>query len=62
MKIGRWQLLVSMLMVGIGAQAQWLNYPEPGVPRLKNGKVNLHAPAPRVNGKPVIDGILKSDR
>jgi hypothetical protein len=29
------------------AHAQWLNYPEPGVPRLPNGKVDLSAKAPR---------------
>src|SRR6476659_7214258 len=26
---------------------QWLNYPEPGVPRLPNGRVALSADAPR---------------
>jgi hypothetical protein len=34
---------------GLGAvlaYAQWLNYPEKGIPRLKGGTPNLSAPAP----------------
>jgi hypothetical protein len=34
------------------AHAQWVNYPDKHTPRLKNGKPNLTAPAPRLNGKP----------
>jgi hypothetical protein len=32
--------------------AQWLNYPDARTPRTKDGKPNLTAPAPRMNGKP----------
>jgi hypothetical protein len=40
------------------AQAQWLNYPTPGIPRLPDGKPNLAAPAPRTPGdKPDLSGI-----
>jgi len=40
------------------AAAQWLNYPAPGVPRLRDGKPNLSAPVPRTpDGKPDLDGI-----
>jgi len=46
-----WLLPVSLC-------AQWLNYAEPGVPRLKDGKVNLSAPAPRTaDGKPDLTGV-----
>lgn len=38
--------------------AQWVNYPTPGIPRTKDGKPNLSAPAPRGNdGKPDLTGI-----
>lgn len=39
------------------AQAQWLNQPIPGAPRTPDGKVNMTAPAPRVNGKPDLSGV-----
>ena len=39
------------------AQAQWLNYPAAGIPRNKDGKPNLTAPAPRANGKPDLSGV-----
>lgn len=38
--------------------AQWLNYPAPGVPRTKDGKVNLTAKMPRTrDGKPDLSGV-----
>ena len=50
-------LVLSTLLFCLGANAQWLNYREPGVPRLKNGKVDLSAPAPRsAGGKPDLTG------
>ena len=43
-------------------QAQWLNYPTPGVPRTKDGKSNLSAPAPRSkSGKPDLSGIWEAE-
>jgi hypothetical protein len=40
------------------APAQWLNYTPPGVPRTKDGKVNLTAPVPRASdGKPDLTGV-----
>jgi hypothetical protein len=44
------------------AQAQWLNYKTPGIPRLANGKPNLSAPAPRTaDGKPDLSGFWRID-
>jgi hypothetical protein len=52
-----WRLLFPALLLCTGASAQWLNYPEPGIPRLKDGKPNLSAPVPRTaNGKPDLTG------
>ena len=39
-------------------QAQWLDYPAKGIPRTKDGKPDLSAPAPKTaDGKPDISGI-----
>src|SRR5271169_2946187 len=42
--------------------AQWLNYPDARTPRTKDGKPNLTAPAPRMNGKPDLSGVWQSER
>jgi hypothetical protein len=39
-------------------QGQWLNYPTAGIPRTKDGKPNLAAPAPKLaDGTPDLSGI-----
>jgi hypothetical protein len=40
------------------AHAQWIHYKTPGVPRTKDGKPNLTAPTPLLNGKPEIEQLL----
>jgi hypothetical protein len=49
---------MAALLLPMGAHAQWLNYPVPGTPRLKDGKLNLSAPAPRgADGKTDLTGV-----
>ena len=50
--------LVASLLGISTAEAQWLNYPTPGIPRLPDGTPNLGAPAPRTaDGTPDLSGI-----
>jgi len=51
-------LLLSVALISLGAQAQWLNFPAPGTPRMRDGKPNLNAPPPRaLDGKPDLSGV-----
>ena len=50
--------LIAVLLFTSVASAQWLNYPSPGIPRTKDGKPDLSAPAPKTaDGKPDISGL-----
>jgi hypothetical protein len=55
--------LAAVALAGVCAlpttlRAQWINYPTAGIPRTKDGKPNLKAPAPRTReGKPDLSGI-----
>lgn len=52
--------LIGILLAGAlaCAQAQWLNYRDPKIPRTRDGKANLSAPAPRAsNGKLDLSGM-----
>src|ERR1700693_3275403 len=50
--------VVVYIALALPAAAQWINYPTPGIPRTKDGKPNLTAPAPRTpDGKPDFSGI-----
>ena len=58
-----WRLLLPALLLCSGGRAQWLNYPDPGIPRLKNGKPNFSAPVPRTTaGKPDLTGVWLHER
>src|SRR2546430_2534679 len=49
---------VSVLALAGRAEAQWLNYPDPRIPRTVEGQPALTAPAPRAfDGKPDLSGV-----
>src|ERR1700736_6606171 len=53
-------LMVSVMLLAAAApgMAQWLKLPDKGIPRTKDGKPDLAAPAPRkADGKPELSGI-----
>jgi hypothetical protein len=52
------RLFVLAALLATGASAQWLDFPTPGIPRTRDGKPNLSAPAPRAaDGKPDLSGV-----
>jgi hypothetical protein len=55
-------LIAIVLAVSTALAAQWLNYPDAKTPRTKDGKPNLTAPAPRINGKPDLSGVWQAER
>ena len=51
-------LTLALCLAAAAVHAQWVNYPTPGLPRGKDGKVLLNAPAPRAkDGKPDLSGV-----
>ena len=54
-------LIAAALAVSAPLSAQWLKYPTDGIPRTRDGRPNLSAPAPRLpDGKPDLSGIWHS--
>lgn len=49
--------LVAIFGLPLGGGAQWLGRRDSGTPRTRDGKPNLSARVPRVNGKPDLSGI-----
>lgn len=51
-----------LLAIATSVNAQWLNYRDPKTPRTADGKANLSAPAPRMNGRPDMSGVWQAER
>jgi hypothetical protein len=52
------RILIAVALLAVAAPAQWMKHPSAGIPRTKDGKPNLTAPAPRnAQGKPSIEGL-----
>ena len=45
-----------MLVTGL-CFGQWIDYRDPATPRLKNGRPNLAAPAPKLGGRTDLSGM-----
>ena len=50
-----------LLVLTTPLAAQWINYPAPGIPRMRDGKPNLAAHAPHRRGKPDFSGIWQAE-
>jgi hypothetical protein len=55
----RWLLavLLACAVAPLSLRAQWLHVPYPNAPRLKDGRINMKGPVPRLNGKPDLSGV-----
>src|SRR6516162_5378319 len=55
------RVVLALSVMSASLAAQWLNHPDPQTPRQYDGKPNLSAPAPRLNGKVDLTGLWEAD-
>ena len=53
-------MIAALLAMPLYVNAQWAVYHDPIIPRTPDGKPNLSARAPRLNGKPDLSGIWQA--
>src|ERR1051325_5415109 len=58
MRLNALCVFALVVVLGGSAGAQWLNHPDPAIPRTKDGRPNLSARAPKTpDGKPDLSGV-----
>jgi hypothetical protein len=57
MRISAGVIVATLLAVASTASGQWIRYKESGVPRTRDGLVNLNAATPKLDGKPDLSGV-----
>ncbi len=55
-------LLLLVILAGIPVEAQWLDHPDPSIPRNEDGSPNLEAPTPIQDGRPDLSGLWEMER
>jgi hypothetical protein len=56
-----WLFTALVAAAPVYVNAQWAIYHDPAVPRTRDGKPNLSAPSPRLNGQPDLSGIWQAE-
>lgn len=51
-----------LMVAALPVSAQWLDYPDPRIPRNPDGSPDLTAPAPMLDGKPDLTGLWETER
>ena len=54
-------LLLLVILAGIPVEAQWLDHPDPSIPRYQDKKPNLEAPTPIQDGRPDLSGLWEME-
>ncbi len=55
-------MTILAVVTSLPLSAQWLNNSDPRTPRMKEGRIDLTSPPPRMNGKPDLSGVWQAER